>query len=167
MTMIIDSWRILQAPVLISKNNMTAASDGGYVASADNNYTNYNPFDAFDGSLNYGAGNCWLEDDPATHTGWLQQQLPVAKIATKYIIKASDNVALGSPPSAWTFLGSNNGSDFTTLDTRTGQTGWANSDARTFLMPGNMTPYLYYRINITADDGGTRLCIGELEIYGY
>ncbi|HEY5785863.1 MAG TPA: discoidin domain-containing protein [Microlunatus sp.] len=55
----------------------------------------------------------------------------------------------------WTFEGSNNGSSWTTLETRTGVT-WptAGLDVKTFTF-ANTTPYRYYRINITANQGAT------------
>jgi hypothetical protein len=65
--------------------------------------------------------------------------------------------------SAWTFEGSNDGSAWTTLDTQTGQTTWTLlTKAYDFT---NSTAYLYYRLNVSANNGdATFLEISEITI---
>ena len=66
-------------------------------------------------------------------------------------------------PSAWTFQGSNNDTDWTTLDTQSGiSSGWTIGVPREFI-GSNSTAYRYYRINFTAFNDGTYLIIGEVE----
>ena len=67
-------------------------------------------------------------------------------------------------PSAWTFDGSNDGSSWTTLDSRTGETLWSRPDVRIFYFANN-TPYRYYRLHLTASNGNTYLELYQLEYF--
>ena len=68
-------------------------------------------------------------------------------------------------PSAWTFDGSNDGTSWTTLDSRTGETLWSVPDARIFYLINN-TPYRYYRLHVTATNGDIYFEIYQLEYFG-
>ena len=68
-------------------------------------------------------------------------------------------------PSAWTFDGSDDGSSWTMLDSRTGETQWNKPDMRTFLC-ANKTPYRYYRLHLTATNGDNYLELYQLEYFG-
>lgn len=68
-------------------------------------------------------------------------------------------------PSAWTFDGSNDGTSWTTLDSRTGETLWSVPDARIFYIVNN-TPYRYYRLHVTATNGDTYFELYQLEYFG-
>lgn len=57
-------------------------------------------------------------------------------------------------PKSWTFQGSNDGSTWTTLDTRTGETGWATGEVRTYNIPKQVVVYQYYRFNFLENNGG-------------
>jgi hypothetical protein len=69
-------------------------------------------------------------------------------------------------PKTWTFEGSNNGSSWTTLDTRTNWTTWTLYTASIF-STNNTSSYTYYRMNTTANYGGTTtyLRIGALQMF--
>jgi len=94
---------------------------------------------------------------------WLQAQVNTAQVATGYTLKMRTDVN-NQAPTAWTFLGSNDGSAWTTLDTQIGQT-LAQSSSTTFSF-SNSTTYTYYRINITAMQAGSNVAISELAITG-
>jgi hypothetical protein len=66
-------------------------------------------------------------------------------------------------PYSWTFLGSNDNSNWTTLHTVTSQTISCNSYSSGSL--GNSTYYRYYKFNITACYGTVGI-IRELEFFG-
>src|SRR5690606_7166352 len=67
-------------------------------------------------------------------------------------------------PKSWTFEGSNDGSNWTTLDTRTTVADW-NNEWRTYTF-SNTTSYTYYRINVTARQTGvSQVMIPELRGY--
>ena len=67
-------------------------------------------------------------------------------------------------PSEFTIAGSNDGSDWTTLDTESGVTGWSANKFRTFQFV-NRTPYLKYRLEVTDVQGHSRMTITEIELY--
>ena len=83
------------------------------------------------------------------------------------VVDAYSILAVGSQtydPKSWTFKGSNNGTDWTTLDTQTNQS--FGSTWRTFNFT-NSNPYRYYRLDVTENNGhGTYLIIKEVELYG-
>ena len=63
---------------------------------------------------------------------------------------------VGRAPKAWKFYGSNDkdNNDWTLLDERTSETGWDyNNKARTYSF-ANDVPYRWYRLEITATNGG-------------
>ena len=59
-------------------------------------------------------------------------------------------------PKSWQFQGSNDGSNWTGLDTRTNQADTTNSDRRIYYT-SNTTAYKYYRLKITANNGDPNL----------
>jgi len=65
-------------------------------------------------------------------------------------------------PKNWTFEGSNNGTDWTVVETRENVTSWTN--AGTIFNFTNSTSYSYYRLNITATNS-TYLVLTEIQLY--
>lgn len=68
---------------------------------------------------------------------------------------------------SWVFQGSNNNSTWTTLDTRTNETGWTTTGVtlgqiRTYRFY-NTTPYRYYKI-VASDWNGVSTFIVEVEM---
>jgi len=131
------------------------------VAAASSYYTignsSYPPDGAFDGT----GVNQW-QTPVSTTTGWISYDLGagITRKVIKYKITAPGTTA----PKNWTFEGSNNNSSWTTLDTRTNSTGWASPETRTFTF-SNTTGYRYYRLNVSANDGGTQLFINALQMF--
>lgn len=130
------------------------------VADASSFYSSgtssYPPSNAFDGAA---LGIQWATPIGTT-TGWLRYDFGSYP---RTIIKYSVTAGVGtSDPRDWTFEGSNNGSSWTTLDTRTAQTGWTVTRNFTF---SNTTAYRYYRINISANNGATQMQFGELAMF--
>ncbi len=113
-----------------------------------------------------GTGYGWLtasSDMPA----WLQYNLASPQVVSAYSIIpwSADNFPARTPTS-WTFQGSNNGSTWTTLDTRTGFTSWTISTAYLFSAT-NTTSYSYYRLYITANVGGNAYTgIQQIKLFG-
>lgn len=112
---------------------------------------------AFDGAGG-DSGHAWASAD-STMPQWLQAQLSTASAITSYGITARASDATQAP-NTWTLQGSNDGSSWTTLDTRSGET-FSNGQTKNYSFT-NSTAYLYYRINITVINGGTNAAIAEL-----
>jgi hypothetical protein len=98
---------------------------------------------------------------------WLRYQFPSAKVLRRYTLQGpwhpSDASSYG--PTAWTFRGSNNGTDWTTLDTRSG-ISWGGGEVKTFDF-SNSTAYLYYEWLFTATGGGGQIWIVDAEMMEY
>ena len=114
-----------------------------------------------------------FDDDPDTYmdlvgtiTGYVGYLNTVTKIATSYRLTARSDYTLGTPK-AWTFEGSNDGSTWDVLDTRS-NIMWFAGQTQTFSFP-NSTSYLYYRLNVSTNvsgDASSNLSLAGLEIFG-
>lgn len=133
------------------------------VASASSVHSSSAAFRGFDGNTAVGDGtNDWLTN--AVATGWLQYQFTAAKTIATYRITSGNGQAARAPRN-FTLQGSNNGSSWTTIDTRTDQTGWtAGGETRTYTVasPGS---YSYYRLDVTLNNGdGSWLEVAEVQL---
>lgn len=143
-----------------SSASASSAWSGSYAASfAFDNYTTNT--------------NCWASSAAPTvgSPQWLKYDFGSGneKIILKYTVTAryytSDQTRC---PKDWTFEGSNDDSNWDILDTQTEQTGWNTNSSPTTKREytfTNTTAYRYYRIVITANNGGTSyVAIGEMEM---
>lgn len=89
----------------------------------------------------------------ASASAWLQYQFNGPSWAiTRYKLVSSPGDA-GADPRDWQLLGSNNGSDWTVLDSRTNEVFTTRTQAKRYTF-SNTTPYRFYRLNVTATAGG-------------
>ena len=143
--------------------HMTSATAPSGVASASSYYSGCDPYRAMRG-VAMGSGN-WLTN--GTSSGWLQYQFSSARIARAYAFSGwSYDTWNSRVPTAWTFEGSNDGSTWTTLDTRSCSPDlWLRYIKRLFVIasPGS---YAYYRLNISANNGNGYMGVQQFQIYG-
>ena len=135
-----------------------------------------------------------ITEDSTTHYGFLHTsttsnfditlQLPSAKIIRKYVLYPADTDApVSTPggsvdptlpgngseenkrrPKSWIFKGSNNGSDWTNLDTVNNKPPSIYGDVHTISSPAS---YLYYRLSISANNGSSdTLQFAEWQLWG-
>lgn len=78
----------------------------------------------------------------------------------------SANDADGRDPLNWTLEGSNDGEDWTTVDSRENEDFPERFQTRTFLF-NNTTPYLVYRLNITAVNSGSLFQLAEWRMLSF
>jgi len=96
-------------------------------------------------------------------TAWLKYELSSAKIVVKYSVQ--NHTFTNQTPKVWTFEGSNNDSDWTVLDTVTGQTGWTSTQTRTFRCD-TTGEFLYYRLNFTEANGSNdEIILSDIDMY--
>ena len=139
---------------------MTSNTAPSGVASADNELTgDYAAWKAMD-DTNADALS-WYATGGFPH--WVQYQFTSAKVIRRYTI-TSRNIgeASMSHPIAWTFQGSNNGSDWTTLDTQTSQ-DFAQAEKKTYSF-SNPNSYTYYRVTFSSGSHASDVAVGELEM---
>lgn len=138
---------------------MAAAATNGVTVSDNGNLgTGYEGWRAFDNNSNsrWGIGST---------SGILTVALASAQKISGYTIRARNDTYLIDSPKDWTFEGSNDGTNWTVLDTRTGQTSWAMNELKTFTVAyANVALYSYYRLNVTANQSGTDVSFSEMEL---
>ena len=120
----------------------------GGIATASEEKVTEPASNAFDGS----TGTKWFNENDGP-TGWLQYDFGPGNAWTvvRYDL-SSANDAAGRDPKNWQFLGSNDGVNWTVLDTRTGETFDSRYKTKQYAIV-NSTAYRYYRLNITANNG--------------
>ena len=138
--------------VSFERNRILADSTNNGPCIADSpNTGSFTAKNAFDGGTNTfwevsGSFPHWIQTDfgtyPKTVRGYALQTGP-----SSHGINGID--AIGRMPKGWRFEGSNDGSDWTVLDTQATQTHWKVNERRTYNI-NNHTSYRYYRLYITA-----------------
>jgi hypothetical protein len=111
--------------------------------------------------------NCWSQWFYSGTSGWLQYDFGAnnAQVVKRYTVTEAITIPARDPKD-WQFQGSQDGSNWTTLDTQSGQSFAYTYQQLTFNL-SNTTAYRYYRINVTANNGDpTFLHIGELGLWG-
>ena len=130
---------------------------------------NYSPTGAFDDNLTGGSANdgSWYAYAGGAYqpAGVIGQDFGVGneKIVLCYRIY-SNGSSVSYNPEDWTFEGSNNGTDWEVLDTRSGMAAGLGSHVWNEFPITNSTAYRYYRLNITANGGGSYLVVQEIEM---
>ncbi len=113
-----------------------------------------------------------LTDDAATSKYLtFNPQASITYAATaSYVLEeytlTSANDFPGRDPGAWTLSGSNNGTDWTPIDMRTGETFTGRFEKRSFEI-ANEAPFSYYKIDLTAQDTSLSILqLAEWELFG-
>lgn len=152
--------------------SMTSNSlPAGYTAASSNAQASYAAWKAFNGSWN-GAANDLVSSAVPTVPWTLDRGLPVAKKVYSYRLvqhsgPENDNWNDLGSPTEWSIRGSNDGTNWTEIDTRTNQPiSFGSSILYEVASPGS---YSIYRMQVTrAGAGGTSpsyIIIGELIYY--
>lgn len=96
---------------------------------------------------------------------WLKIDLGsgrAARIGSYTMTERSD--ANYGAATAWTLSGSNDGSSWTTLDSRVGQTAVMAGEMRTYALAAVSDWFRYFKLNITSVVGPWGPCVAELEL---
>jgi hypothetical protein len=98
-------------------------------------------------------------------SGWLQYDFGAnqAWAIHRYELTSANDSPTRDPRN-WTLLGSQNGTDWTVLDTRIAETFSARFQTKSYDI-GNATAYRYYRLNILANAGATGIQLAELGLF--
>ncbi|MEI6077925.1 MAG: autotransporter-associated beta strand repeat-containing protein, partial [Verrucomicrobiota bacterium] len=140
---------------------VSVVSGGGATASA-NTSGGEGAAQAFDINPN----SDWFNNNAGT-TGWLQYDLGpfVRQTVQRYAITSPNGSDLCTP-SAWQFLGSLDGANWTVLDTQTNQAFPMTYPMKTYYYDiANSMAYRFYRLNISANNGDpSGLRVAELAL---
>ena len=90
---------------------------------------------------------------------WMQQDFPVPGVVNFYTL-TSGNDAPDRDLKSWVLAGSNNGTTWTTLDTKTNQSFSNRNETKEYRFTST-TAYNHYRMTITANNGSNLLQVSE------
>jgi hypothetical protein len=145
----------------------------GWVASASSEFSTQKAFQATYLTPNQSGVYGWVTNGTGLGGSgqWIKFQLPVAKVVKAYeIVPWSIDSWPNRVPTAWTLAGSNDDTNWTTLDTRSGEgpsTTFSVWRANVYSVVGNTTAYLYYRLTITGySSGNAYIGLAALRLLG-
>lgn len=95
-------------------------------------------------------------------SGWVRFQANSAAVVKSYTITSANDVPSRDPRN-WTLQGSNNGTSWTTLDTRSNQSFASRFLKKTYTFT-NSNSYSYYRLNVSAVQSGSIMQMTEWEL---
>ncbi|MDG3005527.1 discoidin domain-containing protein [Paludisphaera mucosa] len=129
-------------------------------ARGDNARAGEGAAQAFDGDVQ----TKWLD---FSSTSWIQYASPdgVARIVSQYAITSANDTALypGRAPKSWKLEGSNDGQNWTILDTQTDAADTADFSTRVYHV-SNPGPYRYYRLNDIVSNGDPIIQIADVAL---
>ncbi len=100
-------------------------------------------------------------------SGWFELKFASPVSVGAYTF-TSGNDASGRDPKNWTLQGSNDGTTWTVLDTRTNESFGARTQTRRFELPlSNVAAYNHYRIYLTANNGDGLFQMAEWRMIRY
>jgi len=155
------------------KVNIAANQGDGYIQLAEIAFGNGVPPSGFTVSVS-GDSPEWSEtkdkltDGILTNkwgvtaaTAWIEFAYGVATIKNMYSLTSAPD-GPSRDFKTWTVEGSNNGTSWTVLDTRTNQPAWALRSTTLDFYFTNTTAYSYYRINVSANQGDGYIQLAEI-----
>ena len=86
---------------------------------------------------------------------WYQVQYPASfilssyQIGSRYDLNTNSSIGQNRTANAFSVIGSNDGTSWNLLDTKTNQNAWYNGSLNTFTVSNNSTAYSYYRFIMT------------------
>jgi glucose/arabinose dehydrogenase len=137
-------------------NGLPASEKVAEVTASGENPPNEGKANLVDGK----TSTKWLTFSP---TGWVTLKLEKPAAVVNYALTSANDFD-GRDPKSWNLQGSTDGTNWTTLDTQTGQTFPQRFQSRQFPFT-NTTAYLYYRLNITANGGESLIQLAELRLF--
>ncbi len=158
-------------PADFAPHAMTSASaPSPYVVTFSSQNATYPAWKAFDGSI---AGpDAWVGTGGGADWIALDLGAGASKLLAGYAIRGPDGNPTGADtaPKDFTLEGSNDGSSWTVVDTRTNQTGWGlwpgQGEVR-YYAAGAVAGYRYFRLHISANNGNvTNTSVLELYLFG-
>ena len=119
---------------------------------------------AVDGKWAKTSTDCWIAKLDSSHpAAYFVYRFNNPTVVDGIRIHNSDQWGeVSRAPNTWTFEGSDDGVNWTVLDTHADETGWVANKVRSFTF-ANTTAYQYYKYNCTKSNGATYVAIFEVE----
>jgi len=136
-------------------------AQGGTVTASNPGNVNEEMTKAFDGD---GMTKYFVF---ATKTPWLAYEFgqSATHVVNAYGVASANDFPVRDP-SAWLLEGSNDGTTWTTLDSRSGQSFASRLQTSSYDCTAS-APYRRYRLNVTANGGNRELQLAEIQLFGY
>ena len=136
-------------------------AQGGTVSASNPGVSPEDMTKAFDGK----SASKWFAGNGVT-TGWIAYQFAgsTSHTVTSYAITSANDMP-ARDPFDWQLQGSNDGTTWTTVDTRASQV-FVNRFQTNGYACVNSTAYQRYRLNVTANSGGNELQLAEIQLFG-
>lgn len=161
--------------ILLSSNNRIYATDSvpKEINLIPAMTSNTSPSGVASASSTYGSGNNAYHAFDRNNSHWLtgsvggkatlSYQFSNPQIVSAYSLRyyASYN---SHNLKDWSLEAGNDGTNWNVLDVQYGVGRWEPDIKKVFIFKNN-TPYLYYRLNITASSSGTYIALGEMELF--
>ncbi len=141
----------------------SAANDEGNCWATS--FTGGNQYNSVTG--NYQAGLYSFTMSGTVYSGeWLRIQLPTSIVLTSYSVQARFTYGLQAPRS-WALGGSNDGTTWTLIETRSAQV-YSNNELKIFTIGSTPAAYTYYAMCFTQTQigNGNGIGVGEWRLYG-
>ncbi|UOK65274.1 discoidin domain-containing protein [Paenibacillus sp. OVF10] len=130
---------------------MTSNTTPQGVAAASTTYSaSLEAWKAFDKNT---ADAGWLMESNKWNGAWISYTFPQPTVINKYGIKGPNSNASTDNAKSWRFEGSNDGTNWTVLDTKTNQPAWSTGEYREYVFT-NKDTYKTCRLVFTANNGG-------------
>lgn len=94
---------------------------------------------------------------------WIQYDTPTPVVVDRYSITNANNY-VGRNPKSWTLEGSNDGKNWTTLDTRNDRSFMVRLNTVEYPV-NNSEPYSHYRLNINENNGDNDLQLAKWQLF--
>jgi len=183
-----EGWRATSSPNLAITNATAAVATA---TSSSSNQASFPAANAFDGSFNttmtewysgaatytvttgaYAGSTTTTYNTTSSVAGeWLQIEATAAGVA-KYYYVTVNNASTTAIPKSWTLLGSNDGTEWSLVDTFTNTTAiypnntwkynWTSFPINIY---NNTTSYSYYRIVFQSSYGQTYVAVADLSVF--
>ena len=137
---------------LVPHDLTSNTSHSPYVTSASTDYGDcFRAWQVLDGVT--GGGGCyyWLGTNGGKDWWKIDLGSGNGRILRGYVVRVNAVPEPDRAPNDWTIEGSDNDSDWTTVDTVADQSSWGSAEARTFYCDTQTTAYRYFRLNITSN----------------
>ena len=152
-------------------HNLTQANSPlPWVVSGSTYFGQDAPWKACDGSIDWNHptwhyANTWWTANAAT--GWwkIDCGIGISHILLAYSIIGDMSGSVTYSPKSWTMEGSNDDSTWDTIHTVVNEPIWKFVESRLYTCDVTTTKYRYFRLYITANEGGAYLRIGEICLY--